>query len=181
VIIFFGPAGAGKSVQGQLLAAHHGWRWLSAGQLLRDTHDHELLKEMSTGNLVDNTKVNAIVAAALKRAHDVDHVVLDGFPRHLDQAKWLIASQPEHGRSISAVVVIDAPKEELVHRLHLRGRLDDTPDAIEERLAIFEHEIAPILDYFASQQVKIIRIDGTGAVAQVHDRIEAELRACSLV
>ena len=36
MIVFFGPAGAGKSVQGQMLAARNGWRWLSAGQLLRD-------------------------------------------------------------------------------------------------------------------------------------------------
>ena len=34
MIVFFGPAGAGKSVQGQLLAARNNWRWLSAGQLL---------------------------------------------------------------------------------------------------------------------------------------------------
>ena len=39
MIIFFGPAGSGKSVQGQLLSARHGWRWLSAGQLLRDSKD----------------------------------------------------------------------------------------------------------------------------------------------
>ena len=49
MIIFFGPAGAGKSVQGQILSARHGWRWLSAGQLLRDSKDPELLKVMSTG------------------------------------------------------------------------------------------------------------------------------------
>jgi adenylate kinase len=39
MIVFFGPAGAGKSVQGQILAARYNWRWLSTGQLLRDSHD----------------------------------------------------------------------------------------------------------------------------------------------
>ena len=53
MIVFFGPAGAGKSVQGQMLAARNGWRWLSAGQLLRDTRDPELFAQMRTGGLVD--------------------------------------------------------------------------------------------------------------------------------
>ena len=53
MIVFFGPAGAGKSVQGNLLAARNDWRWLGAGQLLRDSKDPELLAQMSTGQLVD--------------------------------------------------------------------------------------------------------------------------------
>ena len=48
MIVFFGPAGAGKSVQGNLLAARNDWRWLGAGQLLRDSKDPELLARMST-------------------------------------------------------------------------------------------------------------------------------------
>ncbi len=44
MILFFGPAGAGKSVQGQMIAARHGWRWISTGQLLREPHDLEILK-----------------------------------------------------------------------------------------------------------------------------------------
>ena len=71
MIVFFGPAGAVKSVQGQMLAARHGWRWLSAGQLLRDTHDIELIKEMQTGSLVDPKKVNKLMGDALKRATNI--------------------------------------------------------------------------------------------------------------
>jgi CRP-like cAMP-binding protein len=52
MIIFFGPAGSGKSVQGQLLAAKQGWRWLSTGQLLRDTRDPILLQSMQQGKLI---------------------------------------------------------------------------------------------------------------------------------
>ena len=62
MIVFFGPAGAGKSVQGQMLAARNGWRWLSAGQLLRDTRDPELFAQMRTGGLVDPEKVNKTIA-----------------------------------------------------------------------------------------------------------------------
>ena len=78
MIVFFGPAGAGKSVQGQMLAARNGWRWLSAGQLLRDTRDPELFAQMRTGGLVDPEKVNKLIGEALGRAKDIDRVVLDG-------------------------------------------------------------------------------------------------------
>ena len=74
MIIFFGPAGSGKSVQAQILAARQGWRWLSAGQLLRDSRDPQLLQQMAEGQLADNDKVNAIMADALKRADGIDRL-----------------------------------------------------------------------------------------------------------
>jgi adenylate kinase len=181
MIVFFGPAGAGKSVQGQMLAARHGWRWLSAGQLLRDTHDIELIKEMQTGKLVTPERVNALMGEALKRAKNIDRVILDGFPRELAQAKWLVESQPEHERSIKLVVVLEVPRSELLQRIEVRGRIDDTPEAVEERLKIYRTEMYPILSYLTEEGVNIVHIDGTGTVGQVHDRIMEELVACKLV
>lgn len=180
MIIFFGPTGAGKSVQGQILSARHGWRWLSAGQLLRDTHDAALIQKMQTGALVDEPLVNDIMKGALKNAKDIDHVILDGFPRQLTQAKWLIDTQPEHERAVSMIIVLEVPKHEILQRLRVRGRVDDTPEVIEERLLIYRKEIYPILDYFTDKKVYITHIDGAGTVGQVHDRIEAELTAHGL-
>ncbi len=180
MIVFFGPAGAGKSVQGQMLAARHGWRWLSAGQLLRDTHDIELIKEMQTGGLVNPERVNELMGEALKRATNIERVIIDGFPRQLSQAKWLIDSRPTHQRSIGLVVVLEVPRSELLKRLEVRGRADDTPEAIDERLKIYRTEMYPILSYFTEKNVNIVHIDGTGTVGQVHDRIVEELVACKL-
>lgn len=180
MIVFFGPAGAGKSVQGQMLAARQGWRWLSAGQLLRDTRDIELLKEMQTGALVSAEKTNKLMGEALARAANIDRVVLDGFPRSLAQAEWLIGSQPEHQRSVQLVVVLEVPRGELLKRLEVRGRLDDTPEAIDERLRIYRSEMYPILSYFTENGIRIVHVDGTGSVGQVHDRIVEELVACHL-
>jgi adenylate kinase len=181
MIIFFGPAGAGKSVQGQILSARYGWRWLSAGQLLRDSKDAELLKQMSSGNLVPQEKINAIMRDALVGAKDIDSVILDGYPRELGQAQWLIETEPDHERSIKLVVVLEVPKSEILRRLHVRGRADDTPDAIEKRLQIYRQEVYPILDFLNDKHVPIVHLDGTGTVGQVHDRIEAEIDAHGLV
>lgn len=180
MIVFFGPAGAGKSVQGQLLAARNGWRWLSAGQLLRDTHDIELIKQMQSGKLVDSQQVNKLMSDAIKRSHTVDNVILDGYPREMSQAKWLVENRTHHGRDIKLVVVLEVPKSELLKRLEVRGRVDDTPDAIDERLKIYRTEMYPILSYMTEQEINIVHIDGVGTVGQVHDRIMEELQAHGL-
>ncbi len=181
MIILFGPAGAGKSVQGQILSARYGWRWLSAGQLLRDSKDKQLHDQMLTGDLVDNEAVNRIMSQAIKRAHDIDRLVLDGFPRVREQAEWLVASQQEHERAIDMVIVLEVPRHEVLRRLHIRGRADDTDSAIQDRLHIYRTEIYPILGYFTDCRIPITHIDGTGTVGQVHDRIAAELTAHHII
>lgn len=158
-----------------MLAARMNWRWLSAGQLLRDTHDPAIIEHLQTGKLVPNDMIQRIMGEALKRAETVNHVILDGFPRMLDQAKWLIDSQPEHGRAVNVIVVLEVPREELLKRLEVRGRADDTPEAIDERLNIYRQEIYPILNYFTEQHIPIAHIDGMGSVGQIHDRIAKEI------
>ena len=182
MIVFFGPAGAGKSVQGNLLAARNDWRWLGAGQLLRDSKDPELLARMSTGKLVSPEIVNRVMGEALERAKSkqVKKVILDGYPRQLEQAKWLVENKTRHGRDIDLVIVLEVPRTELMRRLEIRGRLDDVPEIIDERLRIYRQEMYPILNYFNEKGVRIAHIDGTGTVGQVHDRIMEEIEACEI-
>lgn len=177
MIIFFGPAGAGKSVQGQMLAARHGWRWLSAGQLLRDSKDIELLDIMRTGALVPSHKTNQLMGDALGRAKDISRVILDGYPREMNQAEWLIENKAHHGRDLALIIVLEVPKSELMKRLEIRGRADDTPEVIDERLRIYRQETYPMLTYFTEHGVNIVHIDGVGSVGQIHDRIMEELQA----
>jgi adenylate kinase len=181
MIVLFGPAGAGKSVQGQFLAAREDWRWLSAGQLLRETHDPKISRAMRKGVLIPNDRMNKIMGNAMKRADNIDQIILDGWPRHIEQAKWLFESQPEHGHAISVVIVLEVARQELLHRLEIRGRADDTPGAIDERLAIYRKEMYPVLAYFTEQNVPVVHLNGEGTVGQVHDRIIAELQSRGLV
>lgn len=180
MIVFFGPAGAGKSVQGQLLAARNGWRWLSAGQLLRDSKDIDVLHQMQSGHLVEPHRVNGLVGEAIQRSGTIKRLILDGFPREMDQARWLVEQKSHHGRDIDLVLVLEVPKSELLQRLEIRGRIDDTPDAIDERLRIYRTEMYPILTYFTEMGINIVHIDGVGTVGQVHDRIMEELNAHQL-
>ena len=164
MIVFFGPAGAGKSVQGQILAARQGWRWLSAGQILRDTHDAEIVKTMHEGNLVPHEMITRIMGEAIAKAGDIDQVILDGFPREMPQAEWLVNSKTDHGRDIGLIVVLEVPREELL-----------------KRLAIYRQEMYPMLGLFSDQHIPVVHIDGVGTVGEIHDRVYAELQSRGLV
>lgn len=181
MVIIFGAPGAGKSLQGQMLAARYGWQWLSAGQILRDTKDPKIIKQMKTGDLVDDDITNSLVAKALKKSSNVDRVVLDGFPRELSQAKWLYENQPHSGRNIKLIIVLEVPNEEIIKRLKLRGRVDDSPDTSEERLKIYQGKITAVVDYFKQNKVPVVHISGLGSVGEVYSRIESELKTWQLL
>lgn len=180
MIIFFGPAGAGKSVQGQMLSARHDWRWLSTGQMLRESGDEEVLKILGTGELISDEKTYEIVQGSLSNAKNFDHLIIDGFPRTMAQAKWLMDNKNDFGREVEMVVVLEVPENIIRERLQLRGRPEDSAEIIAKRMNIYRREMYPVLGYFAEQGIKIVHIDGTGSVGEVHDRIQAELDASEL-
>lgn len=181
MIIFFGPAGSGKSLQGQILAARQGWEWLSSGQILRDSNDKELQGIMQTGKLVSNEKMEEVISDALAKIIDKEKLILDGFPRQIDQARWMVEKGLIHGNSKDLIVIVDVPENVLVERFAGRGRADDTPESIDQRLKIYNEESSRIFDYFSNQNIKTIRIDGSGKVGEIHDNLMEELNACKLV
>jgi len=177
MVIFFGPPGAGKSVQGQLLAARHGWRWLSTGQLLRDTKDERLHQVMKRGDLVSDEDMNTIIGEALMHASDISDVVLDGFPRKVDQASWLVEHLDSFKRHIDVIVSLEVSDKELFDRLHIRGRSDDTPQNITKRSQVYHEKTEPVIDYFKKQNIHVERINGEGSVGTVHDRVEKAIQS----
>jgi adenylate kinase len=181
MIIFFGPAGSGKSLQGQILAARQGWQWLSSGQIIRESNDQELHKIIMTGNLVPNEKMEEIIGEALSKVDDKNKLILDGFPRQIDQAKWMVDNGIIHGNSKDTIVIVEVPEDILVARFAGRGRDDDTPEIIEQRLRIYSEESSRIFEYLSEQNVRTIRIDGSGKVGRIHDGLMEELIACKLI
>jgi len=181
MIVFFGQPGAGKTTQGKMLAASQGWCWISAGQLLRDCSDPEVQKKIETGELVPSKKVSELIGDALNNCSNINHVIIDGFARKIKQASWLIQNGNDYNREVELVIVISVLKSELIERLSLRGRKDDTEKVIKKRLDIYGQETAPVLDYFKQQGIKIAHIDGSGTPEQVHERIMKEVKKCKLV
>ncbi len=178
MILFFGPPGSGKSVQGELLVERNGWKWLSTGQLFRESQNPEVLERLAGGELIDDEMTNNVVEKALETVDTDNHVVLDGYPRNPAQAAWLEAHLPKQGREIRTIVVFETPKEELVKRLSGRGRTEDSPQVIEKRLQIYHSNTKPVLDYYRQRGVCIVEIDGLGKVDKVHERIQQAVEQC---
>jgi adenylate kinase len=180
MIVLFGSAGSGKSTQGQILAKEHNWKWLSTGQMFRETNNPEAMAYINRGNLVPDAITNEIVFEALDAKSicgEKGGVILDGYPRSLDQAKTLVQYGVKRckNNNINLAVMIDVDKDEVIKRMTLRGRTDDTPEEIEKRLAIYHEAINPILDYFSEQNIPVEHVDGVGDVSDIHKRIEAAL------
>lgn len=174
MIILFGAAGSGKSIQGQRLADKHNFRWLSVGQLLRNQNDPELDKIMRKGELVPDEFVVKMMHAAGEEALAAgQNAILDGYPRDDWQADWII----ENGdaKKIDGAIVLKVSHEELWNRLQERAREDDTKESIEKRWDLFEHTISSMTKKLSEAGVKIQEVNGEGAIEEVTERIEKVL------
>ena len=180
MILFFGPAGSGKSTQAQMLVDDSGWSWLSMGQLLRDTTDADVHELMHQGMLVPFEKTNQILSESLDRFDNSCKLILDGYPRDVKQADWLVEHCLTQNIPIELAVNFSVDVEELLHRMELRGRADDTPESISKRLEIYHQGIDPILERLAQNNTKVIYIDGTGTVEDIHNRVKGVLVECKL-
>jgi adenylate kinase len=175
MILFYGPAGSGKTTQAKILAEKHGWKFISAGELLRKKaeHDKELKKIIDSGNTAPTGVVNKLVFDNIDPVGG-GHIIVDGYPRELEEATDLVE---RYGSSmIAAVVVLELSEEESVKRLKLRGRDDDDDVAIKRRFAIYHEEMIPILNHFTEHGVSIIKIDGSPSIEKISTNISAELQ-----
>ena len=171
MIIFFGPAGSGKSTQGRIIADKYGWRWLSVGQVLRDSGQFdEILKK---GELVDDETVVRLMDKQLEFAEaEGMEVVLDGYPRDTKQTEIMLKDESsKFFKSIKGAIVLEVPVEELWKRIEERGREDDTEEVVKRRFEIFEQNICSILPLLEQKGVKIAKVDGVGSFEEVTNRI----------
>ena len=180
MIILFGPAGSGKSIQGQRLAEKYGWRWMSIGQLLRDCNDPELDAIMKRGELVpDELVVNLMHGEMMKELEAGRFAVLDGYPRDQWQADWIVENGD--GQYIDGAIIIDVDHDELWRRLDERGREDDTRESIEKRWSIFEETINSMSETLSNCGAKITHVDGVGSIEEITERIEKVLQEWKLI
>lgn len=181
MILLFGPTGAGKSMQGQMLAVRNGWKWLSTGEMLRQSTDPQVIETLKSGELVSDELTYSVFEAAIQDARNNDYanIIIDGFPRTKEQAAWLDNYMDQMGQAIDLVIVLEVPESEIMNRLEKRQRMEDTPETIARRMAIYRQKMYPVLGIFAEADVKIIHLDGTGTAGEVHDRIFEEVeQAC---
>ena len=181
-IILYGAPAAGKGTQSDLLVREYGYKHISMGQLFRDLDDstelnREIHEKISKGILIDDETTAKLLQAKLAELGNVA-VVLDGFPRTLNQAKIL-------DKFFSNYVVINIEVEEQVAlertlgrvscpkcgkiynkysemkpknanlcdncNVELQGRSDDNEESFKVRFNTYLNNVQGLLDYYRNQ------------------------------
>lgn len=181
-IVLFGPPGAGKGTQSAFLVEEYKLIHLSTGDLLRGeiAEGTELgLKAkslMDKGELVPDSVVIGMIENKLKSNHAAAGFIFDGFPRTITQAEALDSLLNQHGESITAMLSLQVPEQELVKRLLLRGedsgRIDDKDESIiHNRIREYNSKTAAVASFY-DKQGKLVNINGVGSISEIASAIK---------
>ncbi len=206
-VLIFGPPGAGKGTQASLLVKRYNLSHISTGNILREvikakTETGYIAKAyMDKGRLVPDDIIKQLAEKAIREA-GYDRFILDGYPRTIDQAKWLRSFLDEHEITLDVIASLVVPDDVIVERLsrrrihaitgenyhldfkpppddvdpeHIIQRKDDQPDAIRERLKIYHKQTKPVEAFYVDHP-NYIRVDGTQELEVVHRTIADGLK-----
>ena len=171
-LLIVGPPGSGKGTQATYIADAFGIPAISTGDIFRYhiTHKTDLgvrVKEIvDAGDYVPDDLTNELVAHRLSEPDAAKGFLLDGYPRTLEQVRFLDELLASDGKLV----------RRLTHRAHEQGRADDTEDAIRHRQNVYTQQTAPIVDVYRERGL-LVEVDGIGSVDEVAARIREALAA----
>jgi len=179
-VVFIGPPGAGKGTQSERLTSLLAVPHLSTGDMLREARAKQSSlgraaeEYMMAGKLVPDDIVLDMVRERLARPDCAGGALFDGFPRNVSQAEALDGSLGELGIPLDLALELRVGDGEVTRRLAERGRADDRPDVIAERLKTYWSQTRPLLDYYKNRGM-LETVDGQGTVDEVFARISAAI------
>ncbi|MEA2155306.1 MAG: adenylate kinase [Solirubrobacteraceae bacterium] len=215
-LILLGPPGAGKGTQAERLTDDFNLPYIATGNILRRAvaDETELGRQakayMDEGKLVPDDVISGVILESLENADARDGFILDGFPRTVPQAEALSAGMTANDRSLTAVILIDVPDEEVLRRISGRrvsvktdrvyhvefdppkheGRCDVDGSRLVQRADDKPETVAKRLAVYHEQTEPLIsyyedqgllrRFDGTRSPTEVHDHIRATIATLRL-
>ena len=176
-IVLFGPPGAGKGTQSDLLIKKYSLVHLSTGDILRGevaagtALGLEAKKLMDAGNLVPDEIVIGMISSKLDNNKEAKGFIFDGFPRTTAQAEALDKLLSNKNTSISMMLALEVDDDELIKRLLNRGKLSGRSDDADEtiianRISEYNKKTAPLKDYYTKQN-KFFSIKGVGGIEEI--------------
>lgn len=182
-LVLFGPPGAGKGTQSQLLIDKYKLIHLSTGDLLRNEISNgtplglEAKKIMDEGQLVPDEVVIGMISNMLDASKDAKGFIFDGFPRTVAQAEALDKLLESRDRSISGMIELQVDEDELEKRLLSRGKESGRPDdanqeIIRKRIQEYKSKTTPVANYY-KEQGKLQSVKGVGSIEEIAASIDA--------
>jgi adenylate kinase len=180
-VVIMGPPGSGKGTQAAVLSRRTGLVKISTGDILRSAVEEgtdlgrRAQAYMDRGELVPDSLMLELVRGELADRGARDGWILDGFPRTIPQAEGLEGVLEELGQRIDMVLLIRVSPEEILRRIsarvEMRGgvevrRSDDDEQTVRKRLAVYEKETAPVVDFYR-RRTRVKEIDGEAGIDSV--------------
>lgn len=179
-LVLLGAPGSGKGTQAVRLKDHLQVPHISTGDLLRaevaagTALGLQAKEVMARGDLVSDAILLGMLEDRLSRPDVAHGFILDGYPRNLAQADALGQLLGRIGQQIEHAVQLDVDTELLVERIAGRareqGRQDDTPEAVRNRLKVYNDVTAPVVDFYRQRGMLKV-VDGEGSMDDVFTRI----------
>ncbi|WP_434318380.1 adenylate kinase [Leifsonia sp. P73] len=183
-MLIVGPPGAGKGTQASRITSVYGIPDISTGDIFRANIKNEtplgrqVKAIVDAGDYVPDSLTNQLVTDRLAEDDAKDGFLLDGYPRTLEQVKYLDDLLASKGQELAAVIQLVADQDEIVARLTKRaqeqGRADDSEEAIRHRQEVYVRETSPLIDVYRDRGL-LVPVDGLGGVDEVAERIRAAL------
>jgi adenylate kinase len=187
-IVVLGPQGSGKGTQAKKIAATYGIPHIATGDMIREMKERptelgaELREVYDRGDLVGDDLMIRLIRDRLDRGDTLPGFVLDGFPRTLVQAEALDDLMGELARPIDVVFDLQVPDRQqrfdrLMKRAREENRSDDTPEAMQRRLELYDRETAPLVEYYRSTRGNVVGIHADRSIEDVFSEVQRSLSA----
>jgi adenylate kinase len=179
-LILFGPPGAGKGTQSELIMSRYNLTYISTGEVLRNELKastplgQQAKKIIESGGLVDDEIIVQIIGNAIQSDTNTDGFLFDGFPRTYVQAYILDGLFTGLQTSLTKIIILEISDEECTERLLQRAkeqdRTDDNEAVIRRRLQEYHEKTLPLLEFYKDTD-KLARVNGLGTTREVFERI----------